>query len=402
MPDLSETPLASESPHSLEVKTDGDNPEPDKQASLPQNRGCRRLFSCFLQALGLFTLACIVVACLGAGWFWYWAHHDSNHAAGGQTVDLAVKKGDSLLRISQRLESAGLVDRPRLFVLLAILRGDEKDLQAGMFHIEPGSSPAVILDRLLLSGEAPSVVVTFPEGWTTEQMARRLQEAELIDSAETFLKATRDEELLKRLSLSADTVNGYLFPDTYYFSPEADPERVISRMVARFRDITGSGGLDLYEEKAPNGLSFHERVILASIIERESRKPEEMPLIASVYHNRLRRNMRLDSCATVRYALDKWRAPLSRRDLEVESPWNTYRTRSLPPGPICNPGSVALEAAFRPAESDYLFYVYRGEGRHHFSRTLKEHEAAAKKYREFWSFSAGKSSEAEPALAPGQ
>jgi UPF0755 protein len=160
-------------------------------------------------------------------------------------------------------------------------------------------------------------------------------------------------------------------------------------MTARFRKVIEELGL-LPGVNSPYAvpLSCADSVVLASIIEREARDPAETALISSVYHNRLRQNMRLDSCATVRFALNQWSAPLTLDDLKIVSPYNTYLHKGLPPGPICNPGRGALEAAFRPAESDYLFYVYKGDGHHAFSRTLAEHEAATKQYKDSWGYSA--------------
>ncbi len=316
---------------------------------------------------------------------------------------MTIEKGDSLIRITDRLREKGLIEYPSLFILLAVLRRDDKDLQSGRFLFQPGTSPAAILDRLLQPGQAPSVTVTFPEGWTVRQMADRLVEKGFIQKSDEFIKATQNREILNIFGENADKyIEGCLFPDTYFFSPEADAESIVRRMVERFTEVMAEimPGFPESQTTTAEGLSPAEVLVLASIIEREARQPDEMPLIASVYHNRLRRNMRLDSCATVRYALNKWHAPLTRKDLEVESDWNTYRRKGLPPGPICNPGRAALEAAAKPAESDFLYYVYRGDGRHYFSKTLQEHQSATKRFREYWSFSAGSPQSQQPALPP--
>jgi UPF0755 protein len=376
--------------------TDNANPTP---FAPPPRRGClRRLIRAAVICIVLIALAAGAVSAV----FWQWSQNETRDTSSAP-IKLEIEKGDSLLRIADRLHEKELIDRPGWFILLAVLRRDDKDLQSGRFQIQPGISPAAILDRLLESGQAPSVTVTFPEGWTLRQMAERLTDKGLVDTPEDFIKTAQNPGKLKILGEFADRYDtGYLFPDTYFFSPEAGSEAIAHRMVERFREVMNEimPGFPDSPTTTAEGLNAGEVLILASIIEREARRHEEMPLIASVYHNRLRRGMRLDSCATVRHALDKWHAPLTRKDLEVESDWNTYRRKGLPPGPICNPGRAALEAAARPEESDFLYYVYRGDGRHYFSKTLQEHQAATKRYREYWSFSAGSTQSLQPALPP--
>jgi len=210
------------------------------------------------------------------------------------------------------------------------------------------------------------------------------------------------------IGIPAPQADGFLFPDTYFLPPADDgrdssagedasaqaphrspEEAVIRQLAARFEEVIAALGLRP-GLNSPHAypLSCLESVILASIVEREAADPAEMPLIAAVYHNRLRRKMRLESCATVRYALDKWDAPLTREDLQVDSPFNTYLCAGLPPAPICNPGRAALEAAFRPASSDCLYYVYKGNGHHAFSTTLREHERLRAEYKDAWESSA--------------
>ena len=204
-------------------------------------------------------------------------------------------------------------------------------------------------------------------------------------------RSSPDATFLKSVGIDADSAEGFLFPDTYRFEKPTAPADVVRRMVARFNEVIAGLGLKPgLNSPHSHGLMFRDFVTLASIVEREARDPEEMPAISAVFHNRLKRGMRLDSCATVRYALDQWNAPLRLSDLKTESPYNTYTHQGLPPGPICNPGRAALNAAFRPAKSGFLYYVYRGDGKHAFSKTLREHERLSRKYRDAWAFSASR------------
>lgn len=341
---------------------------------------------------GLFLL--ILLAALG-GWiaFEYWAQRD-RRAPGGPPVSVVVEKGDSLRAIARKLERAGLAGPETFTVALAFRLGVARNLQPGTHHIQFGTPPVEILRALSRAPEIPTARLTFPEGWTNEQIAARLAARGAISDSERFLRLCSDPAFLKSAGVpfpsassasSTLTIQGFLFPDTYEFTPPPNEAEAIRRMGSRFQSVIRELGL-LPGMNSPHAfpLTYFETVTLASIIEREARDAAEMPLIASVYHNRLRANMRLDSCATVRYALGQWQAPLTLEDLKVESPYNTYLHKGLPPGPICNPGRAALEAAFRPAESDYLYYVYKGDGRHAFSCTLREHEQAVRKYKDAW------------------
>jgi UPF0755 protein len=278
---------------------------------------------------------------------------------------------------------------PALTTALAVYLRVDRSLRPGRYAFVPGTPPVLVLETLTRGPNVRPIRVTLPEGWIAGQIARRLEERGVIEDAKRFLRLCNDPTFLDTLDLPTSSAEGFLFPDTYLFEPLTDEREVIRLMVSRFEEVIRSLGLrpGLNSPRA-YGLNFLESATLASIIEREAADPNEMPLIGSVYHNRLRRKMRLESCATVRHALDKWHAPLTISDLKVESPFNTYLVRGLPPTPICNPGRAALDAAFRPAKSDFLYYVYRGDSTHTFSRTLKEHQRARRKHREAWKFSA--------------
>jgi UPF0755 protein len=327
----------------------------------------------------------------GVGGFFWWARRDLRPADAGPSLCVEVKAGESFRSVAQKLEEAKVVDHWEPLVALAFLRKAERGLQVGEHAFVPGTPPVEILHELNQVSATQTSKVTFPEGWTTRQMAQRLEEKGIIASGERFLQLCGDEAFLKSIGVPASNAEGYLFPDTYQFMPGLDEAEVIRRLAGQFSEIIHSQKhLGLQPGmNSPNAapLSFQESIALASIIQREARLPEEMPLIASVYHNRLKAGKRLESCATVCYLLNKWDAPLTLKDLETDSPYNTYRHEGLPPGAICNPGEDALRAAFQPEKSDYLFYVYKGDGRHEFTRTYAEHEKARQKYKNEWKFS---------------
>jgi UPF0755 protein len=343
---------------------------------------------CFLQVFGaLFLLLILAALVLWIGFEW-WARRDLRTGKVAP-VRVVIQKGDSFRAITRKLKPALKSSPYTLVLLLALRTGTARRIQAGEYDFEPGTPPILVLRTLARGAEAKQARITLPEGWTSAQIADRLAERNVIQDKQKFLDLCGDVEFLRSLGLPAANAEGFLFPDTYEFASPTPEREVIRRMVTRFRKVNDELGL-LPGTNSPHAvpMSCAEAVTLASIIEREAKEPDEMPLISSVYHNRLRRDMKLESCATIRFALNQWNAPLTLENLKTDSPYNTYHQKGLPPGPICNPGRHALDAAFRPAQSDYLFYVYRGDGRHAFSRTLAEHEAARKQYKDFWGNSA--------------
>lgn len=232
----------------------------------------------------------------------------------------------------------------------------------------------------LLSGEEPALVmVTVPEGYTMNRVAAKLEER-AICRADSFLAVCADTNLLRESGVSASTAEGYLFPETYEFLTGSQPSEVVRRMLRQFFSVLSELRASLPAPRPPS-LAPSQAVILASIVEREARMPEEFPRIAGVFVNRLRRRLPLQSCATVEYLLSERKGRLSVDDTKIESPYNTYLHVGLPPGPICNPGRRALAAALNPERNDYLFFVARGDGTHSFSRTLAEHAAAMHRAR---------------------
>ncbi len=296
-------------------------------------------------------------------------------------VKFEIKSGETAAQIAENLQQQGLIRDATFFRLLLRLQGIDTKLEAGSYELKRTMSPreiAVALQR----GRPASVTVTIPEGWRAEEIAALLSGYGLVDQAE-FMRLVQSGEgftqpFLPPRQNGQANLNGYLFPDTYTFETSAsDARKVINRLLDNFGQKVGA---DLRAKAASSELgSLHAVVTLASIVEREARIPEERPLIAGVYANRLRQGMKLDADPTVQYAMgydqarQTWWRPLTVEDYRFDAPWNTYVNRDLPPGPIANPGLASLQAAAAPASTDYLYFVARRDGSHAFATTFEEH-----------------------------
>ena len=295
-------------------------------------------------------------------------------------VRLELRQGESVRSVGQRMESAGIIRSRHFWEILSRL--DREHLKAGTYSF---SLPATQLEirSLLVSGRQILIRVTIPEGVTLKKTARILAEAEVCP-ASAFLAAASDREILDAYRAPGATLEGYLYPDTYLF-PEGYPANLVVKAMAdtffkRLAEIQP-------DSLALSPAELNKRIIMASIVEREYRVDEEAPLMAGVFYNRLRIGMALQSCATVEYVITEIQGRphperLYERDTEIRSPYNTYLVPGLPPGPISAPGTVALNAAFNPVPSDYLYFrlVNLAEGRHYFSQTLDDHIRAGALY----------------------
>ncbi|MDR1277286.1 MAG: endolytic transglycosylase MltG [Treponema sp.] len=298
----------------------------------------------------------------------------------GGTVYLEVRRGESAQSVGKRLEEAGIIKSRYFWHLLS--RFDQEYIKTGSYQLELPLSQ-LNLRAILVSGRQMLQRVTIPEGITLKKMARLFEDAGVC-GAGAFLAAAEDQELLDRYHILGKTMEGYLYPDTYLFPPDYPPGRVIRTMADTFFERLAQFGGD-YSGLSPEELQ--RRVIIASIVEREYRVDEEAALMAGVFYNRLRIGMALQSCATVEYVITEIQGRphpdvLYSRDTEIRDPYNTYIRPGLPPGPISSPGAIALNAAFHPAASDYLYFrlVDASVGRHYFSRTLDDHIRAAALY----------------------
>lgn len=291
---------------------------------------------------------------------------------------ITVRAGEGASALASRLESEGALRSRLVFLILVRTKGLEKQLKTGTYLLKKGMDAPALLD-LIVSGRQALRRVTFPEGLTLGQTAELVEAAGLASAAD-FVAAARDPLLVKELGVPAASLEGYLFPDTYFFPPEYGAVPTVRAMVAALRKRLG----DIPEASSLTPEELHEKIILASIVEREYRLVDEAPLMASVFYNRLKIGMALQSCATVVYVItEKLGKPhpevLYDRDIKIPDPYNTYTHRGLPPGPIANPGMTALRAVFYPARSKYLYFrlVDPEIGRHHFSESLDEHIGAA-------------------------
>ena len=293
-------------------------------------------------------------------------------------IEVIIPSRSSISEIEHILVDKKVIRDDRRFSMLAILTGAAKKLQAGEYRFETGKKPLAIID-LLKTGKVFYRSVTMPEGTDMSKVADILEVEKWIDRTQ-FLNLSYDSEFLKEMGVEADSLEGYLFPDTYYFSRGQQNEKGIIRiMVARHFQIYNK--LVENTNTYPHNLTHHEIITLASIVEKETGLPQERPLVASVFLNRLGKGMRLQADPTVRYNHSDRTGPLRRSELKKTTPYNTYVIKGLPPGPITNPGEAAIAAVISPAASDYLYFVSKNDGSHHFSRTLKEHNRAVAKYR---------------------
>ncbi|MBS3872784.1 MAG: endolytic transglycosylase MltG [Firmicutes bacterium] len=300
----------------------------------------------------------------------------------GESVIITIPPGSTVAAIGEQLEARGIVRSGGAFTLLARVKGLASQLKAGTYDLSPHATLGAVLDKIVLGDVIDlSVRVTIPEGLTLPSMGLLFEQRGLFSQAD-FLAAAQainlPYEYLESVPLAVhNRLEGYLFPDTYYFPVAVRPEQVISTMAARFNELVPP----LYAASPLRArFTLHQVITMASIVEKEAVVPDERPVIAGVFYNRLQRNMRLESCATIQFLLGTPRT-LLYADLEIVSPYNTYRNLGLPPGPIANPGLAAIRAALEPAPTAYLFFVARRDGTHIFSPTYEQHQAAIRQAR---------------------
>ncbi|UCD70570.1 MAG: endolytic transglycosylase MltG [Syntrophobacterales bacterium] len=289
---------------------------------------------------------------------------------------ITIRRGMTFKEVAQLLGDEGIIRGIKQFILLGKFSGASPKVKAGEYELSSDMTPLQILDALT-KGKVKQYKVSIPEGYTVSQIAEILESKEITNS-EVFLERCFSSQYVSSLGIEADGLEGYLFPDSYLFSKALKPEDIIEAMVRRFRRVYTTQ----YSERGKElGFSDHEILTLASMIEKEAAIPWERFLVSGVYHNRLKRNMLLYSCPTVIYGIKDFDGNLTKRDLERYTPYNTYRIRGLPPGPICNPGKEAIVAALYPAKTEYLYFVSKNDGSHHFSSTLEEHNIAVWRYQ---------------------
>jgi len=308
---------------------------------------------------------------LTSAWFFY--------ISSGSPVEALVEiaPGAGFNKVAATLKEKGVVGDTRLFKLYAASRGDLNNLKPGEYLFKAGASKKSILDAIV-RGEIRMYKITIPEGSNIYQIADIYSEELKIDKTE-FLKTVKDPGLLHEWNIEGQSLEGYLYPETYYFSKGVKASQVVDKMLktfqAKYTDEITVRGKKL-------GLDKRQIVIFASVIEKETGLAEERPLISAVFHNRLKRGMKLQSDPTTIYGIfERYRGNLTKRDLLEETPYNTYRIKGLPAGPIANPGMASLKAAVDPSNVTYLYFVSRNDKSHVFSNNLKEHNANVNKYQ---------------------
>ncbi len=289
---------------------------------------------------------------------------------------VVIPDGSTFQYVAALLEREGLIKNRSVFVLIGKSQSADRKVQAGEYELNPGMTPAEILSKLL-NGEVLLHPLTIPEGLTITQIADVVPQQGLTDRVE-FLRLAKDREFVASLGIKAETLEGYLYPDTYKFPRPIEAREVLMAMVEQLRQVVGP---DLLARMQELKMTMHEVLTLASIIEKETGSGGERPEISAVFHNRLKKHIPLQSDPTVIYGLPAFDGNLHKKDLSSPSPYNTYRVQGLPPGPIANPGIEAIRAALYPSDSRSLYFVSRNDGTHQFSATLIEHNKAVEKYQ---------------------
>ena len=287
-----------------------------------------------------------------------------------------IPDGSTFQYVATLLEREGLIKSRFFFVLFGKSQSADRKVHAGEYELNPGMTPAEIL-AMLLNGQVVLHSLTIPEGLTIVQIAELASQDGLTDRAE-FLRLAKDRAFVESLGIKAETLEGYLYPNTYKFPRAVKAREVLVTMVEQLRQVLGP---DLLARMKEIKMTLHEVLTLASVIEKETGSGGERSEISAVFHNRLKKRIPLQSDPTVIYGLPAFDGNLRKKDLSSPSPYNTYRVQGLPPGPIANPGFQAIRATLYPSNSSYLYFVSRNDGTHQFSATLIEHNRAVEKYQ---------------------
>lgn len=323
-----------------------------------------------MKRLLLALLFVLLVAAAGAA---YWVTQRVSQPFAGFTGEqfVEIPAGESTTGIGRRLVAAGVIRDDLTFRLAVRWHGRGRSLKAGEYRFTTAAAPAEVIDRIA-RGDVHLETLTFPEGLTAAEMAVLFAQSGL-GSADAFVEASRDPSAIAAIDPAADTLEGYLFPDTYHLPRTIDGAAMVGRMVRRFTTVFDE---DLRRRASATGLTVRQIMTIAALVEKETARGEERPLVAAVYRNRFRIGMPMQADPTVIYALKRagrWNGNIRKADLSFDSPYNTYRYPGLPPGPIASPGKAAIDATISPADVDYLYFVSRNDGSHAFAATLTEH-----------------------------
>jgi UPF0755 protein len=326
--------------------------------------------------LGIGVMVAVTITLCGAAGFAVWALV-MRPAGNGERVEVTIDSGMNAAGVARTLKKAGMIRNETYFRWIAVKKGYDTRFKAGVFHLEGTATPEEIA-RLLAETMPvmPDTSVTIIEGLTIAETAALLDGVAAIDSA-SFAKFAMDSGFARTLGIDKPTLEGYLYPDTYFIRRNTTARDMIERMTGTFRKVFDDS---LRARASAMGMSVHEAVTLASIIELEAGHAEERPIISQVFHRRLELGWPLEANPTIQYILGEKRR-IYTGDLEIKSPYNTYIHTGLPPGPIASPGRTALEAAVNPSKTAYLYFMADGVGGHVFSTSLEEHNRAVSEYR---------------------
>lgn len=302
----------------------------------------------------MLIIICLQISC---------GKQDSNGQASQKVI---IYPQETASQVALKLQDNSIIKNPQTFLFWARVLGYDKKIKSGRYRFAPNSKIFDVLKALSRGGENRALI-TIPEGYSVKQIGQVL-ESEGICSEQEFVKACADKTLLASLNIFSNNAEGYLFPDSYDFTIGLEPKQVIERMVKRFWQVFN----DLTQVKSFK--SIDTIIKIASLVEKEAKLDNERPIIASVFYNRIKVEMPLQSCATIQYILPNHKEVLSIEDTKIDSPYNTYLYPGLPPTPICNPGKAALIAAVRPGQTKYLYFAVAKNGSHYFSKTFSEHQ----------------------------
>jgi UPF0755 protein len=341
----------------------------------PESSMLQRFFSFeFFRKRKIFAIKILIFAALFySGMLFYYSMTPIDKKNENVVVDIPT--GSSFFEVMEDLNKAGLIKHRFLFYSLAVIKGARRNIRAGEYEMNMSLTPWKMIDKLV-RGDVKIYKVVIPEDLSMREIADRLYEHKLINK-DIFFDLARDKEFLQSLNISADSIEGYLFPDTYYFERWMNTRRIMKTMVDTFwKKVTP----EMIGRARDLKLDLNELITFASIIGKEAGNNAEKPVISAVFHNRIKRKMPLQSDPTAVYDLDDFAGKIVRSHLRRKSPYNTYVIRGLPPGPIANPGVASFRAALYPADVNYLYFVSKRDGTHHFSSSLVEHNQAVNRY----------------------
>ena len=323
--------------------------------------------------IGLWSIAGLCLLAVGTMYLYGYSATDSNY----QPLIIEIPQGTTLKQVAHLLADHQVVNSPTSFIAFTYLQGKQNRIRAGEYELSATLPPQEIL-RKITKGETLAYAVTIPEGYRISEIAELLARKGLADK-NRFIEATRNPELVKSLNIPTRDLEGYLFPETYRFSKNAGEKKMVQTMVDIFKKKTDLP--EIRERARKLNFTLHEVMTLASLIEKETGLASERKMISSVFHNRLKKRMRLQTDPSVIYALANFDGNIRKKDLSIDSPYNTYLYSGLPPGPIANPGLESILSALDPVQSDNFYFVSRQDGSHQFSTNLPDHNRAVQKYQ---------------------